>query len=144
MWEERALKFVLRLASVLTLSAALFVFIPRPWMERSHEWLGLGPMAGGPLPEYLARSISAMYALIGGAVWLLSTDLRRHPKLIRYYGWAHVTFGVVLAVIDTWVGMPMYWRIQEPLAVTAFGVAILVLERRITSPPPSSDRSRSE
>lgn len=140
---ETGLRFVLRLASVVTLLAALFVFIPRPWMAAAHEWLGLGPMAAGPLPEYLARSASALYALVGGAVWLLSTDLYAYQKLIRYYGYAHVTFGLTLAVIDWWVGMPMYWRIQEPLAVTAFGVVILFLDRRITSPPSSTDRSLS-
>ena len=140
---ETGLRFVLRLASVVTLSAALFVFIPRPRMAAAHAWLGLGPMAAGPLPEYLARSASALYALVGGGIWLLSTDLHAYRKLIRYYGYAHVTFGLTLLVIDWWVGMPLYWRIQESPAVTAFGVAILYFQRRITSRPSSTSRSPS-
>ena len=62
---DKALVLLLRFVGVGSLFALVAVFMPVPWMAATHRWLGLGEMPTGPVVEYLARSLSAFYALVG-------------------------------------------------------------------------------
>jgi hypothetical protein len=55
-------------------------------MAATHRWLGLGEMPTGPVVEYLARSLSAFYAVMGALCLVVAADLERYRPLVRFLG----------------------------------------------------------
>ena len=125
------LKFILRLIGTSSLTALVFVFVPSSWMASIHADLGLGEMPDTPVVWYLARSTSAMYALLGGLFWTLSLDPRRHRSVLVYLGAAIVAFGAILLGIDWSVELPFFWRIWEGPFLILVGTLIFVSSRRL-------------
>ena len=80
---EKALVILLRFVGVGALFALVAVFMPVSWMATTHRWLGLGEMPTGPVVEYLARSVSAYYALFGVLCLTVAADVDRHRPLVR-------------------------------------------------------------
>jgi NADH:ubiquinone oxidoreductase subunit 6 (subunit J) len=80
---------------------------------------------------YLARTLSAFYALLGGLLWVLSFDLHRHRVVLLYLGAAFVVFGIIAMWVDFKEGMPVFWRFTEAPIVVVFGTAIFLLSRRL-------------
>jgi len=128
---ERLLVLLLRLGGGLMLLATLAIVLPTPWMVATHASLGMGELPRAGIVEYLTRSVSALYALHGGLLLVLSTDVRRYVGVIAYLGAANVPLGVVLLAIDVHAGMPWYWTIAEGPPVTLFGVVLLLLVRSL-------------
>ena len=81
---ERVLVFVLRATGIVTGFAVFAVFLPRPWMATIHEWMGLRKLPEGRIVEYLARSLSAFYAMLGGLCLFVARDPRRYAGVITY------------------------------------------------------------
>ena len=72
---DAALKWVLRLVGGVELLAVPFVLLPVAWMDAVHDrGLGLGPLPRGPVVEYMARSLSVLYAGHGALVVRLSFE----------------------------------------------------------------------
>lgn len=130
---ERRLRLLLRVSAVVAGSAILAVFMPRAWMDGVHRAMGLGPLPQGPVFEYLARSISALYALNGALYWFMSTDVRRYGPLIRLFAVAYILFGTILLVIDIRLGMPRPWILCEGPIVILLGCVFLFLLARTTA-----------
>jgi len=128
---ERYLKMLLRVVGIITGSAAFAVIMPRAWMDAVHQWLGLGPLPEGAIVDYLARSLSAFYAFLGGLQWVVSYDVRRHSNVITYLAWTAILFGIVVTVIDLQLGLPLYWTLGEGPPTLALGVIVLVLQARV-------------
>src|SRR5262245_63765930 len=80
-------------------------FVPFSWMAATHRWLGLGEMPTGPIVEYLARSLSAFYALVGALCLVLAADLERYRPLVRFLGVAFALMSLVLFGVDVAAGM---------------------------------------
>jgi hypothetical protein len=125
---ERVLVFLLRLGGVLTLSAFGAVFLPTAWMEACHAWLGLGPFPASTLVDYLTRSVACLYGAHGGLLLLLSGDVRRFRRIVRYVSIMDVVLGVLLPGIDLHAGLPWWWTLAEgpPLAVLG-GIMLYLL-----------------
>jgi len=68
------------------LFALVPVVMPWSWMAATHRWLGLGEIPTGPIVEYLARSLSAFYALVGALCLVMASDLDRYRPLVRFFG----------------------------------------------------------
>ena len=86
---------------------ALFaVVMPMSWMVATHRWLGLGEMPTAPVVEYLARSVSAFYALFGALCLVVACNLERYRPLVRFLGVAFALTSVVLLGVDVAAGMP--------------------------------------
>jgi hypothetical protein len=132
---------LLRVFGTSSLFAMIFVLAPSSWMHDIHSALGMGELPDAPVVWYLARSVSAMYAVLGGLFWTLSFDPVRYRPVLRYLGAAVLAFGVSLFGIDWAAGMPTFWTFWEGPVVTAFGVTLSVLVGRIEeNPTVSSDR----
>ena len=116
-----------------SLLALIFVAVPYSWMDAIHFRLGLGNLPDGPIVGYLARSLSAFYALSGGLFWVVSFDLSRYRQVLIYLGCAVTFLGVALLIIDWSVGMPLFWKLWEGPFVIVFGLVILMLSRDIKS-----------
>lgn len=118
---ENYLRWLLRLFGGSTCLAFFAALLPTDWMAAIHGWLGVGTMPRGPIVEYLTRSISLLYAYVGGMFLLASFDVRRYGPLIDYLAIATVVMGVLLVVVDEYAGMPWYWTAAE-----GPGVAVIV------------------
>lgn len=127
---EWRLTFVLRLVALLMGLALVAVFMPRSWIATCHEWVGLKALPEGPLVEYLARSVSAFYAILGGLLWIIAGKQRRYAAVITYLALMCILFGLAILVIDFQLGMPLWWKLAEGPFVMGFGVLVLFLQAR--------------
>lgn len=124
--------FLLRLGGVITGMAFFTMFLPEDWMASAHEDLGLGDFPASPLTDYLTRSLSAMYAVHGGLLLVLSADVQRYRPVVVYVGWATVLLGAALTAIDLHAPMPRWWTLSEGPWVVVAGVLIIWLSRKVT------------
>jgi len=128
---EKILKLMLRVIGASSMTALIFVAAPYAWMDSIHVDLGLGRLPDQPVVGYLARSLSAFYALMGGLFWVLSFDVRRYRRVLAYLGAAIIFFGGALFVVDRSEGLPSWWTLWEGPFTVAFGAVVLALARRI-------------
>jgi hypothetical protein len=91
----------------------------------------MGPLPSEPVVGYLARSLSAFYAMFGALLWRLSLDVRGNRAVLRFIGSATVVFGLTLLGIDLAEGMPAFWRLGEGPISVCLGVIMLVLLRNM-------------
>ncbi len=128
---EKILKPLLRFLGTTSLFALVFVVAPYSWLDSIHSLLGMGQLPDKPVVGYLARSTSALYAILGGLFWTVSFDLERHRLVLRYLGAAITLFGAALLVIDWSEGLPFLWKVWEGPFLMALGLAIFSLNRLI-------------
>ena len=127
---DTVLKWLLRVVGGVELFAIPFILFPFAWMGAVHDRvLGLGPLPDAPVVEYMARTLSAMYALHGAVVFRLSFDVPRFRPLIRLLGGLHLTLGLVVLGIDLTSGLPWWWVIGEGPGIAAGGLLVLALTR---------------
>jgi hypothetical protein len=127
---ERALVWYLRVYALVLLAALPATVVPTRWLATAYAWLGFGDWPQLPLVEYLARSASGLYALLGGLVLLMSFDVRRHRPVLLLLGWVSVLGSVYLFALDLWLRLPWWWVVLEGPVVLLTGVLMLVLCRR--------------
>ena len=84
-----------------------------------------------PVVEYLARTTSAFYAILGGLLLIISTDVRKYSAIITYVAIIAVAFSFVMLAIDVIIELPMFWVVGEFLSAFPMGVLIIVLQRNI-------------
>ena len=125
--QDRLLQVLLRIVGTAGLMAIPFVMVPYSWMDAIHQGLGMGKLPDAPIVGYLARSASAFYAILGGLLWTVSFDLRRHRLVLGYIGVAVVLFGVAMLAVDFGQGMPIWWSLAEGPFNVAFGAVFLWL-----------------
>lgn len=127
---DPALVLLLRLTGAAELAALVFVFAPLGWMDAVHDRvLGLGPLPAGRIVEYLARHLSALYAVHGAMVLAVSFDLPRYRPLARLLGWCHVGLGAAVGWTDWSAGFPWWWVVAEGTLVSVCGGLIVWLAR---------------
>ena len=126
---DKALVVLLRIVGVGASFALLAVFMPVSWMAATHHWLGLGEMPTGPVVEYLARSVSALYAVYGALCLVVAADLGRYRPLVRFLGMAFALMSVVFLGVDLAAGMPWWWSASEGPGGVVFGALLFVLAR---------------
>src|SRR5262249_50404868 len=126
---DRALVILLRFVGVTALFALVAVFMPVSWMAATHRWLGLGEMPTAPVVEYLARSLSAFYALMGAICLVLTTDLKHYRPLVRFLGAAFALMSLVALGVDLAAGMRWWWSACEGPGGVVFGALLFVLAR---------------
>src|SRR5262245_52393062 len=130
---EKAVVILLRVLGVSALFGLVAVFMPLSWMIATHHWLGLGEMPTAPVVEYLARSVSAFYALFGALCLVVASDLERYRPLVRFLGMAFALMGLVLLSVDLAAGMPWWWSACEGPAEVGLGALMYFLARPIPS-----------
>jgi hypothetical protein len=126
---DRWLAILLRCLGGGSLFALLSVVMPFSWMVTIHRWLGLGEMPSGPVVEYLARSVSAFYALFGALFLLVASDLERYLPVVRFLGAALAVVGLILLGVDVAAAMPWWWSVFEGPLWVGFGALIFFLAR---------------
>lgn len=125
MTRDRFLILFLRIVGTVSGSAALCAVMPLRAMDAAHRALGMGPLPSGPIVEYLARSTSAFYALVGALLWAVSLDLPRYRPLVRLLGFAFLALAALLFWTDLKAGLPAFWQAGEGPIDALFGVVLV-------------------
>lgn len=128
---ERTLVWILRILGSVMLLAVVAIFLPTDTMARINDGLGLEPLHRSPLTEYLTRSMSGLYALLGAQLLYLSRDLRRYLPFVVFVTWLYLVGGVFLIVLDFWAGMPPSWSWTEGPPMVLLALWMLWLARRV-------------
>ena len=126
---DKVLVFLLRLVGVGSLFALIPVLMPMSWMVATHRWLGLGEMPTDPVVEYLARDLSAFYALVGALLLVMASDLERYRPLVRFFALAFIVLSILFTGVDLAAGMPWWWSASEGPGGVVFGALLFVLAR---------------
>ncbi|MBN2318961.1 MAG: hypothetical protein JXR49_07785 [Acidobacteria bacterium] len=140
---EKILALILRGSGILMLTALIAVGMPFSWMQEIHSGLlGMGNMPGGPIVEYLARSLSLLYALHGALLYFLARDVTRFLPVIKCFAILGVVFGAIIIFLDIAVGMPTYWILGEGPLIIPLGIVLFWLAGRVkNSGGPCSKRN---
>jgi hypothetical protein len=86
-------------------------------------------MPTGPVVEYLARSLSAFYAVMGAPCLVVAADLERYRPVVRFLGVAFALMSLVLVGVDLAAGMPWWWSASEGPGGVVFGALLFYLAR---------------
>ena len=132
------LSWMLIVIGVSAMLAVVPMVMPTAWMEAVNDRMGLGPFPRSTLTEYLTRSLSALYALVGAMMFYLGLHVRRYLQMIEFLGRLTAVFGVALTGIDFFVGMPANWTWGEGPPTVVIGLLFVWLARRSVSPHPGS------
>jgi hypothetical protein len=128
---DRHLALALRVCGGVTLLALPCAVMPRSWMEATHAVLGLGEMPSGPIVDYLARSMSLLYAFFGVLALVLASDVRRYRPLIETVAILSILLGPAFLAVDLSAGLPWHWVLGDGPVVVAIGVGLWYLVRRV-------------
>ncbi|HUS91295.1 MAG TPA: hypothetical protein VM695_05560 [Phycisphaerae bacterium] len=137
MTAERLLKLVLLLCGLGCVCGLPGLYMPAGWMARAHEWLGMGEFPSAPIAEYLARLTSGLYAMYGGLVVLMATDVRRFAPLITAQALMLVAVSASSLFYAWGTGIPTWWLIGDIAATALFGGMVLVLQRKVRAGTPA-------
>jgi len=129
--DHRTLIILLRVFGVLCCTTVFACVMPTTWIAEAHQWFGLGDFPDAPITQYLARSISALYAIFGVLTILVSTDVLRYAPIIRFLAYVTLAFAVLITGIDWMAGLPTYWTLLEGPPTFILGIVILLLVRRV-------------
>jgi len=132
---ERILKLILQINGAVMATALVAVFMSHDQMAVIHQWLGLGKFPEGIIVDYLARSLSAFYALMGVLYIVLARDIRAYATIITFMAWASICFGVATIIIDLQLGFPAWWTWGEGPFIIAYGAGVLWLQRKVKKTP---------
>jgi hypothetical protein len=121
---------VMRVSGVVMMFSLIFVFCPFSWMVRTNGWLGMSQeLIYTPVASYLIRTLSGMYAIIGGLFLFISYDLPRYRDLMRFLGTIAIAAGIGITILDTILRLPFAWTALEGPMTIGLGVIILYLSR---------------
>ncbi len=125
------LQLMLWMFGVSGLMAAVPAVMPRSWLAAAVA----AAEPGTPvllLVEYLARSLSAMYCLIGGVMCLCARDPVRFRPMVRWLGWFSLvggTAGFVQILLAPYPKNLIVWLLVFDAGLIAvFGAAVLTLQ----------------
>jgi len=126
----RLLTWLAALNGGIATLALVAVVMPTRWMEAGAAWTGVGTFADTTLTQYLVRSTSALYALLGALLLHLARDVRRHLDLFVVIGWLTMALGLIFTILDFAIGMPASWSWGEGPPTVLVGGAFVWLARR--------------
>jgi hypothetical protein len=136
---ERILKLILQINGWIMATAVFAVFLSHDQMAAIHQWLGLGKFPDAKIVDYLARSLSAFYAIIGVLYIALARDIHVYASIITLAAWASICFGVASIIIDLQLGFPAWWTWGEGPFVIVYGAVVLWLQQKIKKPTTEVD-----
>ena len=128
---EIVLKWLLVVMGGLAATAVVPMVMPFSWMQSVNDSLGLEPLVDTPLMQYMTRSLSALYALLGVLTIYVGLDVRRYRRLILVMGWLTAILGLALTGIDFAIGMPPSWSWGEGPPTVLVAAAMIWLARRV-------------
>ena len=86
---DKVLVVLMRIMGGSMILAIIAAFMPDSWLHAAVAKVEPG-VPVGPLVEYMARGWSVFYFMLGGLIWLFSTDLTRYLPAIRWVSWCYL------------------------------------------------------
>lgn len=126
---DRALSWLLRGLGLIDACALIVALLPGDFILRISREMGLATLPDSPLDGYLIRSTSVLYALHGGLMLGLASDVARYRPVIRLLGCLAIAHGIVMFGVDRAIGMPAWWTWTEGPVFALCGVVVLALSR---------------
>jgi hypothetical protein len=127
---DKNLVFLLRIVGIVMLTALIFCVCPFSWMQAIHEWMGMGTLPDVPIVRYLTRSLSGIYAYLGGLLCYLSGDIRRYRGPLVFLAITGIFFSIGMIFLDSAAGMPLVWTLSEgPGTLIMSGILLVLLLR---------------
>jgi hypothetical protein len=126
---ELAITIILRLVGCAAVLATFAVFLPFEWMNAIHRATVEGELPAAPIVNYLARSLSMFYALMGVITLFVARDVRRNASFVTLLGVLYLTSGVVQLGIDLHAPMPLSWTLGEGPFAILIGLVVLALQK---------------
>jgi len=136
---ERILKLVLQINGWIMASAVFAVFLSHDQMVAIHQWLGLGKFPDAKIVDYLARSLSGFYTIVGVLYIALARDIHAYASIITLAAWASICFGLGSIIINLQLDFPFWWTWGEGSFITGYGVVVLWLQRKVKKTPEKDD-----
>lgn len=131
-----ALVIVMRVMAASMTLAIIAVFMPDAWLKAAVAKVDPETPVG-PLIEYMARGWSAFYFMLGGLIWMFSTDLPRYLPAIRWIAWCYVLINGAFLAVLAWLHLALdgwtwfFWVIVfDVVMALLFGLAMLVLSKK--------------
>jgi hypothetical protein len=121
------LVWLLRFNGILLSVAVVAVVLPVDTMTRIHSWLGLGEFPVSPITLYLARSLSAFYAVHGFLSLYIAQTIRRNWHWVPILAGMHFCLAVVFFGTDISSKMPWWWTWFEGPPIALFCVILFYL-----------------
>lgn len=138
---ERIILIILRLFGVGGLLAIPPIFFPYAWMNDIHAFMGLGTLPDVPIVSYLARCLSAFYAVFGALGVYVSLDIRKNRSFVKLVGVNLTVLGLTILGIDVTAGMPWHWTLSEGPFTICAGLIVLANHRHISEGTSESEAS---
>ncbi len=132
---ERWLKLLLRGLGVATGLGILAMIMPTSWIDACYRRVVAEPKEIGPVFLYMARSLSAFYALFGGLLILASFDVRRYAAVIHYLACVCIFASVAVTALDAALGLPWWWTVFEAPPLLPAGILMILLLRTVRKQP---------
>ena len=131
-----ALVLLMRVMAGFMMVAIFAAFMPDAWLKTAVEAVEPGTSVG-PLVEYLARGWSAFYFMLGGLIWLFSTDLPRYLAAIRWLACCYALINGAFLIVLLWLypsreGWNWFFGAITFNVVMAFlfGLVLLILSKK--------------
>ena len=138
-----ALVVTMRVMGGSMMFSIIAMFMPDAWLEAAVKQVEHG-VPVGPLVEYMARGWSAFYFMLGGLIWLFSTDLPRYLPATRWLSWCYVLINGAFLFVIGWLCATseewdwFFWVIAFDIVIAfLFGLAMLLLSRKIPEASPA-------
>ena len=141
---ESILKLVLQINGWIMATAVFAVFLSHDQMATIHQWLGLGKFPDAKIVDYLARSLSGFYAILGVLYIALARDIHAYASIITLAAWASICFGIGSIIINMQLDFPFWWTWGEGPFVAGYGVVILWLQKKTNHCVAQSDEANEE
>jgi hypothetical protein len=133
--QQKIVSWILRIIGFFGMLATGAMLMPFSWMLAIHEHLGLGKMPQEPVVQYLARSLSAFYAMVGVMFWYVSFRVPQYWDFVRLVAILFIVFGGVLWWVDVKSQMPLLWTLQEAPPAILVGLWMLYLHHTGSESP---------
>ena len=127
----RRLKLCLWITAVSCLAAAVFMVLPIPTIESFFENFGIEPLPDTPIFIYIARLISATYAVIGVFLVILALKPMKYGVLVPFAGVSTLFIGLVCGTVGVISVIPKLWFLGDALFGIILGLGILISWQKV-------------
>jgi len=108
-----ALRRTLKGIAIGWIVSCFFCFIPDGWMSVFLGWFGAEPMPHAIFMRYCLDGGGLIIGGVGVVIWVAATDIVRYRPIVIAITALHLIAAPVFYVMDTTVGMPLWWRVMD-------------------------------
>ena len=129
-----ALKLWLRIVAASMMLAIVAVIQPTAWLEKAVKSL-IPDAEVTLLTQYLSRTLSMFYFMLGGLFWIFAGDIKRYFKAIHFLSYCYVLASIIglstlviiqatLGNLDNWL---FYFIVIDFIFSIAMAISVLIL-----------------